>query len=379
MVLLRKRKIRKFTFQAIILLIIVFLINACSVQRTINHQSPPKKKGISQTKTKNSPFHWKLPIPISNGEFFKVGGWLSDQEIVYVTNNGQTSSVYSYNLSSGESKLLFKSEYPIGLVQISPSKEYLLIQAAPTTYEGKVTIIDVQGNEKYTQTIPSYELTFEWNPYQESQVLISKFQADWTFQVYLMDFEQRTMKELTLNQPFLKWMSKDQLLYLNWDHNQQKLFAPLMLRSLADGSEQTLFPKVFQFSAFKSMIMTITVIDKEEAKYSFYDQNLHLIHSFTMPQLTTYSDWLVPNYDFSEKQKKLITLRPLRSTNADTYKEGFQLTSFDLTKGSSKVLFKGLDNDPLALSPSGDACLYGNRFEKIMDLTTKKITDIVKE
>ena len=381
LVALRKNKVLKGAFQIIILVISVFLINACSLQSNTNHQSPPKKDESLKANKPNTPLKWKLPISIPEGEFFKVGGWLSDDELVYITNNEQTSTLYRYQLSSGKSKVLFKSEYPIGDVQISPSKKNILIQSAPSSYEGKITIIDAQGIEKYSQIIPSYQLAFEWNPYQESQVLISKFQEDWTFQVLLVDYEHKTTKELSLPQPFLKWISKDKLGYLNWDNNQQKLFAPLMIRSLGDASEQTIFPKVFQFSAFKNMMMTITVNTQEEKKanYSFYDQKLHLIYDFTIPQLTKFSDWLVPFYDFNEAKQQFITLRPLKSTEVDTYNEGFQLVAYHLSSKKNTVLLDGLDNEPIALSPSGDVCLYGNRFEKIIDLRTKKISNIVKE
>ncbi|MDP4107159.1 MAG: hypothetical protein Q8935_19675 [Bacillota bacterium] len=381
MVPLRKSKVLKGVFQVLILVISVFLINACSLQSNTNLLSPPKKVERSHANKPNHSFKWKLPISIPDGEFFKVGGWLSDDDLVYITNNEQTSTLYRYQLSSGKSKVLFKSEYPIGDVQISPSKKNILIQSAPSSYEGKITIIDAQGNEKYSQIIPSYQLAFEWNPYQETQVLISKFQEDWTFQVLLVDFEQKITKELSLPQPFLKWIGKDELGYLNWDHNQQKLFAPLVFRSLGDASVQTIFPKVFQFSAFKNMMMTITVKTQENTKanYSFYDQKLHLIYDFTIPQLTKFSDWLVPYYDFNEAKQQFITLRPLKSTEADTYKEGFQLVVYHLNSKNSTVLLDGLENEPISLSPSGDACLYGNRFEKIIDLPTKKITNIVKE
>jgi hypothetical protein len=375
---LRKNKI----FQALIFIISAFFISACSFQTNVQHQSSQKKNENLNTKKDGNPIKWKLPITLPKGKFYRVCGWLTDDELIYLMNNGKSSTLYSYHLSSGKNLPLYKSDDSVEEVKISPSKKYILIQAAPSAYEGQITIIDSQGNEKYSHVIPSYELAYEWNPYQESQVLISVFQEDWSFRVLLVDFEQKMAKELSLPQPFLKWIGKDQLIYLNWNHNStQQLLAPLMTISLANTTKTTLFPNVYQFSAFHHVIMTITVTDNAGAKgrYAFYDQKMHQVYSFTMPQLKNYSDWLVPFYDFNEKQQKFITFRPARSTNIDTYKGGFQLVSHDLLKGKSTVLFKGLANKPIALSPSGDACLYGNSFEKIIDLRTKKMIDVVKE
>jgi hypothetical protein len=36
-----------------------------------------------------------------------------------------------------------------------------------------------------------------------------------------------------------------------------------------------------------------------------------------------------------------------------------------------------LKNEPILLSPSGEVALYGNRFEKIIDLKTKEVRELV--
>ena len=42
-----------------------------------------------------------LPIPIEEGEFEKVYGWIDKQTIVYSTNIQNHSNVYAYNLERG--------------------------------------------------------------------------------------------------------------------------------------------------------------------------------------------------------------------------------------------------------------------------------------
>ncbi len=375
-------KKKSFPHLALIFVILsIFLLNACSIhqnqQSSLKVKSHPQKSQISAKGKVN----WKLPISIPDGEFFKIGGWLSQEKLLYITNKGQTSNLYSYHLTTGKSQLLYKSKYPIGAVQISPKKKFILIQSSPSSYEGKITIINVKGTEKYTQFIPSHELSFEWNPYKESEILVSKFNEDWSFQVSLVNFEKKMVKDLSVPQPFLKWVNQNKIAYLNWDINSQTLFAPLAVHSLTTGKDQTFFSKVYQFSTFPNTLMTITVNenDKSKAVYSFYDQTLNSINSFKLPQLAKYSDWLVPYYDYFEKNKQFWTFRPKKSTNVDSYTEGFQLGSYDLKSGKFTVILEGMNNEPILLSPNGEVCLYGNRFEKIIDLKTKKITKLVKE
>ncbi|WP_066064255.1 hypothetical protein [Neobacillus soli] len=326
---------------------------------------------------------WNLPISIPEGEFYKLSGWLSETEIVYITNLEQTSSVYQYNLLSGQSKFIYKSDNPIVNVQISPSKKYLLIHSSPSSNEGLVTIIDIKGSELLQESFASYELVFEWNPYNESEILVTKFAEDWTFQVVLVDMKDLKISERSLTQPFIKWMNKKDIAFLNWDKNNPALVAPLIVKELENGNERTVFPSVVQFSAFRDLLMTVSVNDKDQsmAAYSFFDKGNKKVFSFSIPQLTRFSDWLVPFYDYNKHKGQFITFRPVKSGDADSYSEGFQLVTYNLKKEGSlpELVMEGLENAPVQFSPSGEALLYGNRFDKIIDIKTKKIYELIKE
>lgn len=359
----------------------LLFLNACSIHE---NSLPPKSKTYSSKippSTAKTAIKWKTPIPIPDGEFFKVVGWLSNVQLLYIINNEHTSSLYSYHLETGKSALLYASNYPIGNVQISPERKYILIQAGKSSFDAIVTVIDTQGNNKYSQLIPSHELAFEWNPYNESKVLITAFQGDWSFHVSLINIQQKTSTKLSLPQPFLKWVNENEVAYLNWNNQSSSLYAPLIFYSLSNGEEQSIFTKVFQFNAYKNLLMTTTVNEKEQTKaeYTFFDSKLKSFFSFKIPQLTKDSAWLVPFSDYNERNFQFITFRPLDSTSAATYSEGFQLAEYNLVNGKSAVLLKGLENEPLSISPSGNYCLYGNQFEKIIDLRAKKIVELVKE
>jgi hypothetical protein len=88
---------------------------------------------------------------------------------------------------------------------------------------------------------------------------------------------------------------------------------------------------------------------------------------------------LVPYNDLTEKKGEFITLKPVKSAEADAYREGFELVSYDIENGSSNVIMKNLNNEPILLSPSGEAVLFGNRFEKVIDLKTKELRELVEK
>ncbi|MCL6574283.1 MAG: hypothetical protein K6T88_21835, partial [Bacillus sp. (in: Bacteria)] len=286
-----------------------------------------------------------------------------------------------YHLLTVKSEVIYKSDQPIVNIQISPSKEYILIHSSPSSYEGLITIIDTLGAVRLQESFASYELVFEWNPYNESEVLVTKFYEDWTFQVVMLDINNSKITELSLTQPFIKWMNVKDIAYLNWGENSPSLYAPLIVKGIENGIEKTVFPTVLQFSTFHNLLMTISVNDQDQsmATYSFFNNKIKRLFSFSIPQLTKYSDWLVPFYDYNKSKGQFITFRPLISAEADTYKDGFLLLTYNLENGSSKLIMEGLENEPVNISPSGEAILYGNRFEKIIDIDAKKIYELIKE
>ncbi|WP_223591388.1 hypothetical protein [Neobacillus bataviensis] len=365
---------------SILLIVMTLLLSAC-VNKDPQKSKTSAKPNKSKTPTTEQRTEWKLPVSPPEGEFYKFAGWISDTEVLYITNVEQTSNVYLYHLLTGKSALIYKSKYPIVTVEISPSKNYILIHSSPSSYEGLVTIIDAKGSQKLNESFPSHELEFEWNPYNESQVLVTKFAEDWTFSVSLLDIENSKSKELSVPQPFIKWMNEEEIAFLNWDENNPALFAPLIGMNLDNESEKPIFPSAIHFSTFRHLIMTVTVSkqDQSKAAYSFYDQSKNEIFSFSIPQLTNFSDWLVPFYDYDENKGQFITLQPLSSGEFDSYRSGFQLVLYDVKKGSKKVIMEGLENEPITISPSGDALLFGNSLENIIDLKAKKKYMMIKE
>ncbi|MGX6442744.1 YqgU-like beta propeller domain-containing protein [Neobacillus sp. K501] len=373
-----KRKRLFIHFLVLILLISASLLSACTSQQN----AKPKANEVNE-KQNNKPSptkDWKLPIAIPEGEFYKVGGWVSDHQLLYITNAEQTSTIYLYDLLTGKSKKIYKSEVPIVTTQVSPQEKYILVHTSPSTYEGRVTIISSEGSELLEHSFASYELSFEWNPYNESEVLVSSFNNDWTYQMELIDIEKRTTTELSLSQPFIKWLNEEEIAYLQWDDNQPALTAPLLVQNLKTNEVKTLFPEVLQFSANQESLMTITVPNQDQGEliYSFLNQELKPLFSFSVPHLTMFSGWLVPFFDMNENGK-FISLEPVKSAEADTYSDGFQLAVYDTEKGSQQMIMNGLMNEPVLLAPSGNATLYGNKFEKIIDFSSKKIYDLVKE
>ena len=320
------------------------------------------------------------PIRIEEGKFDKVYGWLDSQSIIYTTNEHNSSSVYAYNLKKGTSRLITKIESMITSIDISDSGNYLFIRSSPTESESKITVIKKDGKVVYTDKIAAFDMAVEWNPYNEEEILVTIFTEDWQDQTFELSIPDQTMTKIELPNPFSKWLNKDQLIFLDWDQQSHSLFSDLVKKDLTSGKEKQMLPNIFQLDAFKNTFMTITVDQdkKEEAIYHFYNNNAKMIASFHFPQLTRFSDWLVPYYDYNPLQRDFITFQPMYSGDVDTYKDGFQLYKYRLEGDDNQTLIMdGLENEPLSCSFDGNLCLYGYNFEKLIDLKHKKIIKLI--
>ncbi|MCM3571870.1 hypothetical protein M3172_01610 [Mesobacillus subterraneus] len=318
------------------------------------------------------------PIRIGEQEeFYKSAGWLSDSEILYVTNKGEsTSLLYSYNLGTGKATLLYTSAQPIINAVPSPGRTKVLIHSGASE-EGLLTIIDLSGEEMYSTSIQSYEITFEWNPFDENLLAISAFTADWDFNSYLLDLRNNKLKEVKLPEPFVRWISEDVLVYQEWEEEGMSLTAPLNSFSLNEKKTETLYEDVYQFDSFGPYLMTVKVNDNEEGLYTFIRDGGKPVTEFTSPLLTSFSGWVVPFYDLMENWKDFIYLRANSQGDADLYEGGFNLMRYHLDTKEEEVVFNELANEPLSCSPSGEMCLYGFQLEKVLNIETNEIFDLV--
>ena len=367
---------RKAFFLWPLLLLFLLVFVGCEKEKSSISQPPVnqnKKVEINSQILTARDLKENLPIPIEEGEFEKVYGWMDGRTIVYSTNIQNYSNVYAYNLAEGKNRLIKKVESSISSLHISPSGEYLLIRSPVSPTEMMISVIQKSGEELYSEKIEASDVAIEWNLYNEQRVLISTFTEDWQSQTFDLSIADKKRTEIEVSNPFSYWYGENGLIYLNWNPNDLSLFANVFTKDLSSQVEKEVLSSIFQMDTFKRSIMTIK-IDQDplsEASYHFYDQELKLIGSFKTPVLTRFSDWLIPYYDYNEKKNTFISFQPIENGEVSTYNQGFQLFKYELNRNEKKSIMEGLENEPLSCSPEGDICLYGYYFEKLIDLDRK--------
>lgn len=368
-------------FFLLTILFLLFVLSGC--KNNVHNSPPPLTEDDSNveketTSLSNSTF---LPINIQSGYFNTICGWLDDMRLLYITDHENGSEVYIYNLQNGDSELFFKSEAPIVSVLLSPSKEKVLIHSSYTTNEATLSVLDNSGQEIVTKKIPSAEVSLEWNPFDENRILVSSFSEDWEFNVFQLNIKQGTLQEILVPQPFGSWVDSNKLLYLDWDEETPTLTTDLRGFNLATSNSEYYFSNIYHLDSLGNNFFTISVEEenKENATYSFYSNEMEKTGDFNIPHLSQYSGWFIPYYDYNVEKATFLTNQPVSSTDVDLYSEGFQLVSHNIETGEETVILQGLENEPISCSPSGEVCLMGFYYEKLLNLNTKEVTPLVEE
>lgn len=316
-----------------------------------------------------------IPIPIEEGVFNKVYGWLNQHTILYSTNVVQGSNVYAYDLDKGTNRLITKSKSMIVSVDISHSGDYLFIRSSLGPSQSLITITGSDGTVLFTHSLDAFDLTMEWNPFNEQQIFISTFSEDWQEQTFILSLADKKIAEAPEADPFSRWYAKDQLIFLDWIGENTALTANLVVLDLNSGQEKKLVSNIIHLDTFQNVMMTIAASpqNNDEAVYHFYTKNMKELGSFVTPQLTSFSDRLIPYYDYNAEKNTFFFFQPVLNKEMEALNEEFKLYRYDLEGEKQKLILDRLKNEPLKCSRDGNFCLYGYNFEKLIDLNKKKV------
>ena len=325
-----------------------------------------------QTNAEEKAVEAKLePLSFSDETFMFESsyGWLDNDTILYSAKREDEHYLFSYHLPSKEKKELFTTREIIAQASVSPNSKYILVYAASNNTEASIHFLDGEGNQQYSVSIPSSELSFAWNPFSEDTLLIDSFYEDWTYKTYVCNVKQKTLEEVTIPQPFAQWYAKEDFLFLKWDDNSPQLSAPLMKYNKNSYVENSLSQNVIAFEANKEVLFTINE-SKEDQNNLFYtvsDWKGNELNKWEIPAIRSYSDWMIPEFDIIEDQKSIIAFVPYDSALIDQYDKQFQLISYNWETGEREVLMEDMESAPLIFSPEGNKCLYGNTLENIIE------------
>ncbi|MFK4997670.1 hypothetical protein ACI2OX_09675 [Bacillus sp. N9] len=217
------------------------------------------------------------PLTVKEGHFQSIYGWLDHETILWSYERAGTYYLSSHHLFTNESTIIFTTFAPIVDVIVHPDREKILIHTSPHTYGAEIFVINVKGEIHYSTEIESHELAFEWSDTDDSKLLITAFNADWSYKVYSVNTTTKQLTERNHLQPFMKWYGDQTIIEQRWEENGLSFFAPLWKTLMSDQqSSSLLLENVYHFDVHKDYLMAITVPDDDQTtiEYHFYNRSM---------------------------------------------------------------------------------------------------------
>lgn len=359
------------------LLLILMVLTGCTMLQNDfvspevekNEIPPIAKENEKEDRPDPRPFQFE-----ANDEFEKIYGWIDDQTIIYGFKHEGTYQLATYQLYEGKSQVIFTSQSPFNNVLIHDNKELILIHTSENSHSAKLDFIDLVGDVKFSTAVDSYEIAAEWNKENPDLLMLTAFFEDWSYDSLQFDIGHNSIQKKEEIEPFIKWFDEEHILVQEWDPEKPSVFAPLVKQSLSNPqNKETLLEHLYRFDVFSNIVMAIDVddVNSEQINYHFYDSALEeLVPPIQVPNLTQYTDWLIPYYEYIEKEKIFLTFVPKHHGSTDTYTGGFQLIAYNLQKENAVTMFDNMENKPISCSPNGKLCLYGFQLEELINLET---------
>ena len=304
------------------------------------------------------------PLPILEEDFLfeSSHGWLDDDTIVFSAKKEEVYYLYSYNLSLKKKDIIYQTNKMIAEASISPNGKYILIYTFEDDAEAFIHILNVEGKEQYEVAIPSREIAYSWNRNSEAKLLMNAFYEDWTFSTFILDVKDGQMEEIHLSQPFAKWYSEEEFIYVQLDEEESELTGSLLITNENNDYSEVVLENVVMFENGKEILLAAQTSNENTLEYVFLsdreEKNRLIVE---LDRSDTFGN--IPEFDLHEGINAFYTFIPFEQT--------YQFIMYNYEKGNYQVVLEDLATAPISVSPNGKRALYGYSLENLIEISVK--------
>ncbi|PID16816.1 hypothetical protein CSV63_02715 [Sporosarcina sp. P34] len=193
-----------------------------------------------------------------------VAGWLNEMAILFVNQKDAEDRLLSFDWKTGDIHTLFTTTATISEVQVHPTASQLLVKTADDSTEAVIHILDHAGTKLNEVSVESSELEIQWNESDASQLLITAFSDDWSYEIMRYDANDDTLVAVELPDPFPRWLGAEELVYME--------DVVVIKQALSTGEETILANNANQFHTSSDQVLIESFEDKH-IRYTVIDAN----------------------------------------------------------------------------------------------------------
>ncbi|MEG0679337.1 MAG: hypothetical protein RR439_05780, partial [Carnobacterium sp.] len=189
------------TMMKLTLLFCVFFLVSCS-----------KDSIIPEKKEKEQVLH---ELPLEYESFRKIIGWMSDEEVLIHASEGNTDTLYLFDIFNGKMTTLYEANAIILTAVISEDKQKIFIQTVANENR-ELKIINLSGviEQKITIKTNGY-LNINWNPVDQNNLFISYYKQEEEMIVQKWDINTNQITDIKSNSLTPIWYSANLYLYVD--------------------------------------------------------------------------------------------------------------------------------------------------------------------
>ena len=348
------------------MLVLLTIISGCQPTSTTEISISPKESLHEQEK----PFEPKEVnlLSIQSENFERVVGWLSNEEILYVTRQGSDFSLITYHIETGEKKEITKIDVPILEVRIHPDLTKLAVVTSHNSLSATIHIFSVLGDEIDELIIESSEMYWDWDSLNNEQLFFSAFYEDWSFDSFVYSSVKKEVRRIETSDPFGKWGYESTIHSINWPPDDSLSGGTLREVDVDTMSfKDSIETNIIFVESYKEINLTVRISENQQLfLYTLINRVDGKNKSYEMPAISNYSQWFVPEVEWLD-DGTMITYQALESGLMDSIESDYTLVQLSSEDTNKQSIWQG-PYESFSCSPKGSHCLIGVQLGELLDV-----------
>ncbi|WP_209125365.1 hypothetical protein [Alkalihalobacillus sp. BA299] len=324
---------------------------------------------------------FQTPLQVNPYSFVEISDWYDSESVLLLRDENAISYIDQVNLKTGATTEFFQIDEPILSVEANYDYSYFAVQTSTYELTSPLYFIGKDGEVVYKLSEIGEDFSLFWNPYKHDELIIISFLPDWEFDVYQLNLKDKKLDQLDQEKMYFQWLNEDEVAFLEWSSLAPSFFAPIYSYNFNTNNTEKYLDEVIAFFTFPENILIAVHVDSIDAENSLYQifQHQKVIGELEVPTLNTYSEqWWIPFHQYDANEHFFYYLKPLSSGDFFSYDNPFELTKYNVEKGTEQKIMDVDLQAPIKLSPDGKWMLYGNQYEWLIDLTNKTIHSLIE-
>lgn len=319
-------------------------------------------------------------LPIEYESFRKIIGWVSDEEVIVHVGEGNTDTLYLFDVFNGEMTTLYEANAIILTTVISEDKQKIFIQTVADE-DRELKIINLSGavEQKITIQTNGY-LNINWNPVDQNNLFVSYYKQEEEMIVQKWDIQTNQITDVESNSLTPIWYSANLYLYVDNLDDFSLQTGELYMGDTRTNKVTHIRNQVTDFYLNNDTFITFSPSDFNKDELLLNRQYPFMVDNgfITIPKVSMNERLIFPYLTQSSREQAIYGVFPKEPTQLEVKSGEFQFSKLNFDTQKIDAIVDLPDNAPISISKDGNYSLYGWRYEYMIDLEKQELYPLIQ-